>query len=394
MANSTTTLVAQIRSISINNCDPVSIKLPDITYEELVDLEKHNDRLGIQLPRSIEGEVADLEKAGYDSTTYNDPPFTYGSHAKYDNCRYSQAPRIDNVTIPPHLFDVIKRDVFDMGEREGRHTAAEMDGNYHSLFKGQYHELSDSYNNQNQGKGKVEAVLYRRKRKAEDLNETAGEGTEIDARGRMIQRTVWPSHRGAALSESSPTKRQRLSPTAVREAVFIRASEASPSSTQYQNYDSTPAPQEVEYRKTTLFRSGDRVFHNPAITKKTRNEELRTRRRELELEQERFRKQRGGLLIDLQNRMRLDLPHHIAGVVVVKYADAFEDWDEEMRNSPLKAFKGYAVDDDRRKWFMTMWEMPDKVERQVACANMYLQVDLGESAGEGWLHDLWESEPL
>ncbi len=92
--------------------------------------------------------------------------------------------------------------------------------------------------------------------------------------------------------------------------------------------------------------------------------------------------------------MRLEFPHHVASAIADKYASAFEEWDREMSRSPLRALRDYALDEDRREWLKTMWEMPDKVGSQVANSGMYLHSNLDIGDGQGTLDVTWEGEPL
>lgn len=393
MTITSATLTTQINNSILAHCDPHMVKLPDIAYDELVDLDKHSDPTENALPQPNDEKMADLDRCGYESPTLNEPLLCYGEHVRYESSRYSMTPRIDNVTIPLHLTRLIKRDAFDLGERQGRKAAVDVGENDHSQFKDKYHELTDYYNTQNVGHGKVEAVLYRRKRKADNTDlQVTNKKSKMDARGRMIEQTVWSSRL------SQPLTHRSLIP--VREAVFQQASDYQPSPVMYQRLPSTPilAPVEAEYHRTALFRSKDRAFRNPKITSSTRRKALAASKAAVAADQSELRKDRGGLIIDLGNRLRTihgaDPGHSANGdgeaydkadSVTEEYAYAFEDWDDRLQEAFGRA---YAKDESRRVWVRTMWESPEDEEESDGGASVCSDegVDKSEDRGEWW----WE----
>jgi hypothetical protein len=393
----TRSITSQIHNLTLSNPNPRFIKLPDITCDELVDLDKPSDPAENNLPTSTDAEMADLGRCGYDLPTYNKPPFCYGEYAQHDDNRYSTAARIDNVTIPPHLVNLIKRDTFDMGEREGRVTGVNWDGNDHFLFRGKYHELTDYYNIQDAGRGKVEVVLYQRKRKADDMDvQSTNEKSKVDSRGRIIERTVWASQ----TSKASRSQQLRpRSPTPAREPVFRRASDNQPSSTKYQTLSPpTPSTSPEEYHRKMLFHYRHRAFRDPKVATRTRRQALGVTKAARAAEQDLLRTQRGGLVIDLTHRMRCTHSHdefNKADAIAHEYANAFEDWDEEMR----EALQRYVGDEDRRIWFRTMWQAPEGAENEDS-ASVYSQGELEEGegdeegGGEGWADDVWQGQQL
>jgi hypothetical protein len=151
----TKSITSRIHNLTLSNPDPRFVKLPDITYGEFGRHRQAKRPAENNLPTSTDAEMADLGRCGHDLPTYNEPPFCYGEYAQHDDNRYSTAPRIDNVTIPPHLVNLIKRDAFDMGDREGRITGVNWDVNDYSLFRGKYHELQTTTTSRTPAKGKL-----------------------------------------------------------------------------------------------------------------------------------------------------------------------------------------------------------------------------------------------
>jgi hypothetical protein len=342
----------------------VTTRLPETTCDELMDLDPHPHK-----QPSYSDKLAECPGRACKPATTKEPPYFHGASANFDSNRFSEIPRIDGVAIPRHLVTLIQRDTFDLTESQNSRVARRLGYEFHDA-RASKENLTQCYNKQSSGKGRVEAVLYRRKGQQIAADPaTSAHDDGMDARGRMIDRVVWSDRETAALqSNTSLSKRQRdRSPTPIREPVYQQAAKYSSETKVYQTQVPTPAPENVEYEQIELFsRAKGQQAKSPRpnythISNRILQQELNLSKFNAALEQEQLRKQRGGLMIDFEAHLRRRSTNLGQNAKISNaYATAFENWDLELQNSPLKELEGYSGNAKRRAWFRTMWEMPEK----------------------------------
>lgn len=338
---------------------PEDIRLPNKAFNELVAVPQHCSKQ----PQSSNKMLPPSTRPIRQPKKPRQRSITYCDSAKFNNNHLSQVLQIDSVTLPRHLTNVIQRDNFDFAHGEDPRVAC-WPGYEFRDWRTQPANLRAYCTKQNASQDNVEAVLYSRKRQ---VPEEESDDDGMDARGRMIDHVVWADRENT----DPPARRRRCRcPTPIRDIVYQRgASKFSAETSLYQTPcppPATPIPA-VSFSQTLLFSSATSKTRKPptpaviplqflAVATRLRASEIASRRSERAAQQAELRKKRGGLMIDVEGRLKKWRAREIGRNTKIadQYATAFEGWDWRLKN------EGGEEGKKKREWVKSMWEMPKK----------------------------------
>jgi hypothetical protein len=366
-------LAKAVQHLQVDHVDSaLTTRLPDTTHDKIVTLNPNFS----QNQQSSDMEMAPPARPASQPEKVQGSSITFLEYAKFNNSSDPEVRQIDGVTIPPHLLNMVQLDSFDFTFAQGSKVACRLGYKFQESATTPAN-LKIHCLKQNSGAGRVEAVLYSRKRKApEDDADSEDFDDDMDARGRMIERVVWSNRE----HDSAPAKRPCL-PN--RDRVFMRAASSESSLYQTPHPIATSSPA-VEFKQTLLFSSHAKRGLSPSLQYKSilhdsclylgKTTPARRRRKpsllykamvhtlhdnsaslhkaEVANQQEALRKERGGLMIDFENRLKMsskDIGRNAK--IADAYATALEGWERDLKGS--EGGKGKA-------WITSMWEMPEK----------------------------------